>query len=111
MVYNVNESAAEVKFLRKYYYPILDGVKTQTMRIASKRLDVQEGDVVTAIFKGCDKTLTIRIVKIGYKQMKSIDINDALNEGYAEVSELKNDLLKIYPTLNNGIGYITIVSR
>lgn len=100
MTYKITESTTEVKFLKKYYYPILEGVKTQTMRIASKRLDVQEEDLVTAVFKGCDKTLTIKIVKIGYKQMKSIDIDDALNEGYAEVSELKNDLMKIYPNIN-----------
>ena len=100
MSYKVHEPTSEIKFLEKYYYPILDGVKTQTMRIASKRLDVNEGDIVTAVFKGTDKTLTLKITKIGYKQMKSITLDDALHEGYHEVSELKNDLLKIYPNIN-----------
>lgn len=99
MTYKVTESATEVKFLEKYYYPILDSVKTQTMRVARKRLDVREGDIVTAVFKGKEETCKLKILKIGYKQMKSIDLDDAIREGYNTLSEFKNDLLKIYPTL------------
>lgn len=100
MTYKVHEHTSEVKFLKNYYGLILRGLKTQTMRIASKRLDVNEGDIVTAVFKGTHETLPIQITKIGYKQMKSIDIDDAFREGYATISELKNDLLKIYPNIN-----------
>ena len=100
MSYVVKESVDFIKFHAKYYTLIRDGLKTQTMRLARKRLDVNEGDVVTAVFPGRDVTLKIRILKIGYKQVKSIDLDDAVREGYNEVSDLKNDLLKFYPYMN-----------
>lgn len=99
-MYKVNNPTGTVKFHKKYYYPIKDGVKTQTLRLARKRLDVQEGDIVTAIFPGTNETLEIQINKIGYKQFKSINREDALHEGFPEVSDLKNELIKIYPSIN-----------
>lgn len=101
MSYKVINPANEIKFHKKYYKPIMDGVKTQTMRLARKRLDVSEGDIVTAIFPGRSETLMIRILKIGYKQAKNINREDALREGYHEISELKNDLFKFYPNMNS----------
>ena len=70
------------------------------MRIVRKRLDVQKGDVVTAVFPGFDKTLTIKILEIGYKQMKSIDDGDAILEGYVNKNELIKNLQEIYPNLD-----------
>lgn len=99
-VYKVNNLSEEVKFNKKYYQLIKDGVKTQTLRLARKRLDVQEGDIVTAVFPGTKETLKIKIIKIGYKQFKSINLEDAVHEGFREVSDLKNELLKIYPSIN-----------
>ena len=99
-VYKVTNPVGEVKFNKKYYFPIRDGVKTQTLRLARKRLDVRENDIVTAVFPGTNDTLKIKITKIGYKQFKSINLEDALNEGFHEVSDLKNELIKIYPSIN-----------
>lgn len=100
MEYSVHEPQSEVKFHKKYYPLIKDGVKTQTLRLARKRLDVQEGDIVTAIFPGMDETVNIKIVKIGYKQFKSVTLEDALHEGYDNLADLKNDLISIYPLIN-----------
>jgi len=100
MSYVVHEKQETIKFLKEYYPLIRDGVKKQTMRLASKRLDVNEGDIVTAIFPGLDETITIRITKIGYRQFKHIRLEDAEREGYESISGLKNDLLKIYPDIN-----------
>lgn len=100
MVYVVHEKQKEIKFLKEYYPLIRDGVKMQTMRLASKRLDVSEGDIVTAIFPGLDDTLKIKITKIGYRQFKHIKLEDAAMEGYDSISGLKNDLVKIYPDIN-----------
>ena len=100
MSYVVNQSQEEVKFHKKYYPLIRDGFKTQTLRLARKRLDVQENDIVTAIFPGIDETLNIKINRIGYKQFKSINQEDANREGYESLADLKNELLRIYPLIN-----------
>ena len=99
MSYKVNEPVNAVKFHKKFYELIRDGVKTQTMRLARKRLDVCEGDVVTAIFPGIPETLTIKIIKIGYKQLKSTNGGDALREGYSTMGELRDDLRRFYPNI------------
>lgn len=98
--YAVHEVTDEVKFNKKYYPLIRDGVKTQTMRLARKRLDVREGDIVYAVFPGLDEKVKIQIQKIGYKQFKSINLVDAEREGYDSISDLKNDLIKIYPLIS-----------
>lgn len=100
MSYVVHEKQTEIKFLKEYYQMIRNGVKKQTMRIANKRLDVEVGDIVTAVFPGLDETLTIKITKIGYRQFQHIRLEDALCEGYDSISGLKNDLLRIYPGLH-----------
>lgn len=99
-MYKVNNPTETVKFNKKYYQLIRDGVKTQTMRLARKRLDVQENDIVTAIFPGINDTLKIKIIKIGYKQFKSITLEDAKLEGYDDIMSLKNELINIYPSIN-----------
>ena len=100
MTYTVHEPVDEVKFKKEYYPLIRDGKKTQTLRLARKRLDVQEDQTVLAIFPGIPETLKIKIVNIGYKQFKSLNNEDAELEGYESLSDLKNDLIKIYPTIN-----------
>ena len=100
MTYTVKCSQDTVKFHKKYYENIKNGSKTQTMRIARKRWDVQEGDIVTAVFPGIDETLDIRINVIGYKQLKSLIMEDAILEGYESIADLKNELTRIYPTIN-----------
>lgn len=99
-MYKVNNPTGTVKFNKKYYQLIRDGVKTQTMRLARKRLDVRENDIVTAIFPGINDTLKIKICKIGYKQFKSITLEDAKLEGYDDIMSLKNELINIYPSMN-----------
>lgn len=56
--------------------------------------------IVTAIFPGISETLKIHIHKIGYKQFKSINLEDALREGFESVTDLKNELIRIYPLIN-----------
>lgn len=99
-VYKVTNPTGEIKFKKEYYSPIRCGVKIQTLRLARKRLDVREGDIVTAIFPGTKCTLKIKINKIGYKQFKSINMEDAVHEGFHDVNDLKKELIKIYPSIN-----------
>ena len=89
-----------IKFKKEYYNNIISGHKTQTLRIARKRLDVQENEICKAIFPGTKLECKIRITKIGYKQFKSVDEEDAQLEGYDNLEELRKDLKKIYPLLD-----------
>ena len=101
MVYIVNNPQTKIKFKKEYYPLIRDGIKTQTLRNPTKRLDVNIGDVVLAVFPGINDTVKIKITQLGYKQFKSINMNDALLEGFDSITDLKNELLKIYPELND----------
>lgn len=100
MSYKVDKPVNVIKFHKKYYLRMLNGDKTQTMRLARKRLDVKENDIVTAVFPGWDKTLKIKILKIGYKQAKSITDDDAKREGFLTKEGLLNDLKGFYPNMD-----------
>ena len=88
-----------LKFNKKYYMPILTGEKTQTIRKNKKRIRV--GETIKAIFPGTPMECKLKITKIGYKQFKYINDDDAKREGYDTVDELKEELLTIYPVLDN----------
>lgn len=92
----------KIKFHKKYYLSMLSGDKTQTMRIARKKLKVKENDVCTAVFPGWDKTLKIKILGVGYKQVKSINEDDVLREGCNSKREFIDELLEFYPNLDKG---------
>ena len=89
-----------IKFKKEYYNNIITGTKTQTLRLARKRLDVQEGEICKAIFPGTKLECKIQITEIGYKQFKSINQEDAKLEGYNTIEELKNTLKEIYPLID-----------
>ena len=63
--YVVHDADNEIKFNKEFYPLIRDGIKTQTLRLARKRLDVTEGDIVTAVFPGIVETLKIKILITG----------------------------------------------
>lgn len=88
-----------LKFNKQYYEPIINGKKTQTLRKNNKRL--QENEIVKAIFPGTDHEIKIKITDTGYKQFKYLDEEDAQKEGYNNLEQLKKDLIKIYPRLDN----------
>ena len=100
-MYVVNNSQMKIKFKKEYYPLIREGIKTQTLRKPNSRLDVHVGDVVLAVFPGIYDVVKIKITMVGYKQFKSINGDDALLEGFDSIADLKNDLLKIYPELND----------
>ena len=59
--------------------------------------NMKKGDFVVAVFPGLDESLLIKIMKVGYKQFKSLTLEDAKLEGFDSLADLKNELLKIYP--------------
>lgn len=88
-----------LKFNKKYYQPILTGLKTQTLRKSNKKY--KENQIIKAIFPGTDKECYLKIINTGYKQFKYLTEEDAKKEGYETVNELKQDLLRIYPLLDS----------
>ena len=92
----MNSLFQNVNFNGEYYEPILNGNKTQTMRIPSSRWDVEEDDLVVANFKGREEKLLLCITKIGYKNFGSINDEDAKREGFGSAAELKHTLEEIY---------------
>ena len=88
-----------LKFKQEYYTMIKEGVKTQTMRMPQKRLEVSPGDSVIAIFPDGEELL-LKITNVGYKAFKSINDEDAEREGFETVDELKKVLLDIYHEFN-----------
>lgn len=87
-----------LKFNKKYYLPILNGDKTQTLRDKNKRLN--EGEIVKAVFPGTGLECKIRVLKTGYKQFKYIDEEDAKREGFHTIGELENELERIYHNID-----------
>ena len=88
-----------LKFNKEYYKRIINGEKTQTLRKNNKRL--KNGETVKAIFPGTDNECMIQITDTGYKQVKYLNDEDAYNEGYESLNDLKTDLCKIYPILDS----------
>lgn len=88
-----------VKFNQEFYNAIVNGSKTQTMRMAHKRLDVKVDDEVIAIFPDGGELL-LRITDVGYKAFKSINDEDAKHEGFESAAELKTCLKEIYNDFN-----------
>ena len=88
-----------LKFDKKYYQMIVDGVKIQTLRNKNKRL--VEGEIIKAIFPGTDLEIMLKITSVGYKQFKYLDEEDAELEGYSNVDDLKKELLEFYPLLGS----------
>ena len=85
----------KIKFKQKFLKPILNGAKTQTMRMSHKRIDANFGEKAIAVFPDGTE-VEIRIIDIGYKAFKSINDDDAKREGFNNAEELKQELLEIY---------------
>lgn len=88
-----------LKFNKKYYMPLLTGEKTQTIRKNKKR--IRTGETIKAIFLGTPMECKLKITRIGYKQFKYLTDDDARREGFNNLDELKEELINIYPRLDN----------
>lgn len=91
-------SSKILKFNQEYYYPILTGVKIQTMRLKDYSVNVE--DIVTAKFNESDKILKLRISETGCRKFNSITREDAHAEGFETKRGFKAELKKIYNGLN-----------
>ena len=83
-----------IKFKQEFLEKILDGSKTQTMRLPVSRVDVAEEDIVIALFPNGEE-IPLKITKVGYKSFKSINDEDAKREGFSNAEEKKIIKLKV----------------
>lgn len=88
-----------IKFKKRFYQSIKDGIKTQTLRIPQKRLDLKKYDFATCIFEDCPEQIYVTITDVGYKYWQSLNEKDAEMEGFESVDELKKFLLSVYPNV------------
>lgn len=88
-----------IKFKKEFYKPIKNGIKTQTLRIPQKRLDLRKFDFATCIFEDCPEQIFVTVTDVGYKYWQSLNVEDARREGFDRVDDLKKFLLQIYPNV------------
>ena len=86
-----------IKFKKMFYKPIKNGVKTQTMRIPKKRLDLKKYDFATCVFEDCPEQIFVTITEVGYKYWQSLNDEDAMREGFGNVEDLKKFLHSVDP--------------
>ena len=88
-----------IKFKKEFFKPIKNGVKTQTLRRPSGRLDVVPGDFAACVFEDCPEKIFVTITDVGYKMWKTLNVEDARREGFESLHDLKMCLLQIYPNI------------
>lgn len=89
-----------IKFKKEFYKLIKKGVKTQTLRIPAKRLDLKKYDFAVCVFEDCPEQIYVTITDVGYKLWKTLSEEDALREGFDSLHDLKQFLVEIYPDIH-----------
>ena len=87
------------KFHDDFWWPIINDIKTSTIRDSSKPVNIHE--TVTALFKPSGNKKEIKITKHYAVRFKDIDNEIAEKEGYLHDDLLKHELRNIYPNLKD----------
>lgn len=89
-----------LKFNGDFFQPIMDEVKTSTMRINSKPIKI--GDYCYAHFIDINRVILLKITDHYAKKVHDLNKDDAYCEGYLHEDLLKHELRhKIYPELKD----------
>jgi len=97
--------ARNIKLKDKYYVLTKEGNKISTIRFGYVLL----ADVFLDLIFDTQPPLKIVIKKIDYgKTFGTISKDDAINDGYSSLAELKSDIKKYYPTIQD-TSPITII--
>lgn len=86
-----------LKFNADFYQPIMEEIKTSTIRADSKPLNV--GDVCYAYFPDIKTVMFLLITDHYAKKVHDLNKDDAYAEGYLHEDLLKHELRSIYPEL------------
>ena len=88
-----------LKFNSDFYQPIIEKVKTSTIRASSKPLKI--GDICYTYFPDIQTVMFLMITDHYARKLHDLNKNDALNEGYNHEDLLKRELKNIYPELKD----------
>lgn len=94
-----NKDKYVFKFHDDFYYPILQRVKTSTIRDSSKPVNINE--TVTGLFEPSGVKIRIKILKHYAVRFKDITSEIAEKEGYLHKDLLEHELHNIYPNLKD----------
>lgn len=94
-----------LKFNQDFLSPILEEIKTSTIRANSKPLNI--GDICYAYFPEGTNAILVKITDHYAKKVQDLNKDDAFREGYLHEDLLKHELHNIYPDLkDNDYVYI-----
>lgn len=88
-----------LRFKSEFLPLIRQGKKTQTIRNFNRKCPFKVGDEVNAV-DNKDRGIKIRITEIYKKNAAEITQEEARLDGFENVERLKDELTKIYGTLN-----------
>ena len=83
------------------YQRVKEGMITRVVRPASHRLQLKVYDWIPIIFQDTNDNVMVEIEDINFTMFRDLGLNTALKCGFNNVNELKHDLVKHYPTLDN----------
>ena len=88
----------------RYVDLILSGKKTATIRLGLVRPRYKE----MIVHGGGRPVAKISITKVVYKKVKELTEEDAIKDGFNNLSELLEELKKVYPNISND-DWVTII--
>ena len=88
-----------LKFNKEFYKPIMEEIKTSTIRSNTKMLNV--GDICYAYFPDIQTVMFLLITDHYAKKLCDLNKEDALTEGYLHENLLKHELKNIYPDIDD----------
>ena len=89
--------ASRIKLADRFFDLVLAGSKTSTIRYGLVFFSDNKIPLISN-----NKTVNIRILKLDYsKTFGELDENDAKRDGFTSLLELRDELQRIYPDINN----------
>lgn len=88
-----------LRFNNDFYQPIMEEIKTSTIRAESKPLKI--GDICYTYFPEIQTVMFLYITDHYAKKFQDLNKDDALTEGYLHEDLLKHELKNIYPEVDD----------
>ena len=92
----------EIKLRKEMFPALLNGTKTSTSRLGKRDVFVGE-DLSFVMTEDENITFYAKVTNISYCNFNELTEEEAIKEGYSNLSELKNALEKIYHPADNDI--------
>ena len=90
----------QIWFKQKFYNLILEGKKTQTIRLWKRKSNLKKGDEFECFFGFKHKKLKAKISNILIKNFEQITENEVKQDGFFNKKELLLSLKNFYPNFD-----------